>query len=87
MKPSRNVLDNSMKLKKEYKMKAIKKNLKQQVGIGCTDKKILYCPECSSEFSGNAGDYFMLPEDHVFTCEDCNCELELVTKHISITYS
>ena len=38
-------------------MKALKKNMKDQI-LDKTDHKILHCPNCDSEFSGNNGDYF-----------------------------
>ena len=69
-------------------MKAIKKNMRNQIGLGCTDKKILYCKECGSEFSGNSGDYWDVPDNHIFTC-DClvfPLEMELVTKKTTIKY-
>lgn len=65
-------------------MKAIKSNMQDQ--ITSNDKKILHCPTCEAEYSGNRGDYFMLPDDHVFTCDECNCEMELVSKIVSIEY-
>ena len=65
-------------------MRAIKKNMHNQ--ITSNDKKILHCPECNGEWSGNAGDYWNLPDDHVFICEECNCELELVEKRINVEY-
>ena len=59
-------------------MRAIKKNMCDQ--ITSTDTKILHCPVCDMEWSGNAGDYWNLPDDHVFSCKDCGVELELVEK-------
>lgn len=44
---------------------------------------LLYCPRCGEEYSANKGDYFWLPDDHVFECCKVNglCGLmELVTK-------
>ena len=66
-------------------MKATKANMKEQVGEGCTDRRILHCPCCNAEYSGNAGDYFMVPENHVFTCE-CGETMELVHKEVRIRY-
>ena len=63
-------------------MKAIKSNMADQ--ILSTNKHILHCPACDAEYSGNSGDY-MLPDDHIFHCE-CGEEMELVVKHISISY-
>ena len=69
-------------------MRAIKSNMREQVGLGpgYDDRKILRCPECGMEWSGNAGDYWQYPDDHVFTCDECKCELELVTKVVSVKY-
>ena len=38
----------------------------------------LYCQQCGSEASANAGDYWNLPDDHVFMC--CGSPMRLVTK-------
>ena len=65
-------------------MKAVKGNMKDQ--ILTDDRKILHCPNCGAEYSGNSGDYFMLPDDHIFTCE-CGEEMELVVKHVSVSFS
>jgi len=65
-------------------MRAIRSNMKDQ--ILTNDKKILHCIGCDSEFSGNSGDYWYLPEDHIFTCSHCEIELELVNKTTSISY-
>jgi len=64
-------------------MKAIKGNMQDQ--ILTNDSKILHCPACGAEYSGNAGDYFMLPDDHVFVCE-CGEKMELVEKIVTIKY-
>ena len=61
-------------------MRAIRSNMKDQ------DKRILHCPECNSEFSGNAGDYWDVPSTHIFKCADCGCEMELVDKVVTIEY-
>ena len=63
-------------------MRAIKKNLKDQ--IITNDKKILHCPVCDAEYSGNAGDYWNYPDNHVFTC--CAVEMELVNKITTVKY-
>ena len=63
-------------------MRAIKKNMEDQ--ILTDDTKILHCPICNAEYSGNAGDYFMYPDNHVFTC--CGIEMELVDKIVSVYY-
>jgi len=65
-------------------MRAIKSNMKDQ--ILTKDRKILHCPECNAEYSGNAGDYFLLPEDHIFYCSECECEMELVKKIVAVQY-
>ena len=64
-------------------MKATKSNMENQ--ILTDDHKILHCPDCGVEYSGNAGDYFMLPDNYVFHCE-CGAEMELVTKVVKVTY-
>ena len=66
-------------------MRAIKSNMGDQI-LGRGDYRILHCPECNGEWSGNAGDYFQFPADHVFKCEDCGCELELVRKVVTTQY-
>ena len=63
-------------------MKAIKKNMVDQ--ILTSDKKILHCTICGAEYSGNAGDYWNLPDNYVFTC--CDNEMELVIKNTVINY-
>ena len=65
-------------------MRAIKANMKDQ--ILTDDRKILHCPECGAEYSGNAGDYWNFPEDYVFTCDLCDLEMELVDKKVTIAY-
>lgn len=65
-------------------MRAIKKNMGDSILDG--DHRILYCPNCGAEYSGNAGDYFMLPDDHIFVCE-CGTEMELVNKVVTVTYT
>jgi len=65
-------------------MRAIKKNMRDQ--ITTNDRKILHCPGCGQEWSGNAGDYWYLPDNHVFTCTDCKVEMELVEKRVHVEY-
>jgi hypothetical protein len=65
-------------------MRAIKKNMKDQILTG--DKKILHCVQCGAEFSGNVGDYFMAPDNHVFHCPYDDTEMELVNKVVTIAY-
>lgn len=66
-------------------MRAIKKNMRDSILTG--DRKILHCPECDAEYSGNAGDYWNYPDDYVFTCQDCQCEMELVNKRVTVRYT
>ena len=63
-------------------MKAIKKNMVDQ--ILTSDNKILYCEICGAEYSGNAGDYWNVPDNYVFTC--CDTAMQLVTKKTVISY-
>ena len=65
-------------------MKATKKNMKDQ--ILTSDSKILHCPCCDAEYSGNAGDYWNVPDNHVFTCSECKVEMELVNKVVRVSY-
>lgn len=65
-------------------MKAIKSNMKDQVLT--SDRKILHCPECGAEYSGSSGDYWATPDDYMFYCPDCKCEMELVTKVTTVKY-
>jgi len=51
------------------------------------DRRILHCVGCDGEWSGNADDYWDVPDDHVFTCSECGIELELVEKHVQIEYA
>jgi len=64
-------------------VKAIKSNMQDQTLT--KDRKILHCPNCGAEYSGNAGDYWSLPDDYVFMCE-CGKKLELVEKVVTIKY-
>jgi len=66
-------------------MKAIKSNMVDQV-THKEDQKILHCLGCGAEFSGNAGDYWNYPSDHVFTCGLCGSEMELVKKIVTVRY-
>lgn len=61
-------------------MKAIRSNMVDG------NKMILHCPMCDGEWSGNAGDYWDHPDNHLFRCNDCGCEMELVEKHIFVEY-
>jgi len=60
-------------------MRAIKSNMKD-------DHRILHCPGCDAEYSGNRDDYFLLPDDHIFVCQDCKVEMELVDKVVTVEY-
>ncbi len=44
----------------------------------------LYCPECGETFSATPGDYWGLPEDYVFRCEEHDRPLELVLERTVI---
>ena len=68
-------------------MKAIKKNMSNQYMLPISQRQILHCPSCNGEWSGNPGDYWNLPDDHVFKCSECDVELELVRKVINISYT
>jgi len=50
------------------------------------DRRILHCPNCGGEWSGNAGDYWDLPNDYIFHCVDCGVGLELVNKVVTVKY-
>jgi len=65
-------------------MRAIKSNMKDQ--ILTDDRKILHCPSCGAEYSGNAGDYFMVSDEYVFRCSECDIEMELVDKIVTVEY-
>jgi hypothetical protein len=39
---------------------------------------VLHCPRCGSDYSADAGDYFMAKPDMVFKC--CGVNSRLVTK-------
>jgi len=64
-------------------MKAIKKNLKDQ--ILTDDKKIMFCNICGTEGSANSGDYWNTPEEYRFKC--CNRTMSLVNKKVRVIYS
>jgi len=65
-------------------MKALKSNMQDQ--ILTSDNKILHCRICGAEYSGNAGDYWNLPDNHEFTCNECGEPMELVDKVTIIKY-
>ena len=67
-------------------MKAIKRNMKDYILDEDEPRRILYCPNCGAEYSGNAGDYWDLPDDYVFHCPDCGTEMELVEKIVTVKY-
>ena len=66
-------------------MRAIRGNMKDHIWEG--DNKILHCPSCGTEYSGDAGDYWYLPDDYVFICQDCAVEMELVDKIVTTKYA
>lgn len=44
----------------------------------------LYCPHCQGEWSADRADYgFREAPDHIFTCDDCDTPLQLVTRQVS----
>lgn len=49
------------------RMPVTKAFLKDQTGM-LGHRPFLYCECCGAERSANAGDYFMLPDSHVFLC-------------------
>lgn len=53
-------------------------DLKDQVGKPGPHPN-LYCECCGSEYSANAGDYFMHPHDYIFEC--CDEPMVLAIKH------
>ena len=67
-------------------MKAIKRNMVSQLGQLFSERQVLHCLECDSIFSGNAGDYWQYPDDHEFKFANCDGEMELVRKVVSIQY-
>lgn len=44
-------------------------------------KPFLRCRQCGAHYSATPGDYFWMPEDRVFTCDQDGEPLQLVTKH------
>jgi len=65
-------------------MRALRKNMEDQ--ILTDDTRILHCPVCGAEYSGNAGDYWNLPDDHEFMCSECDQPMELVDKILTVKY-
>lgn len=57
-------------------------NLKNQIGM-IGPRPFLYCEYCGAEYSANAGDYWDLPDTHIFEC--CGVPNLLVTKQITLT--
>jgi hypothetical protein len=41
---------------------------------------VLYCASCGSTWSAHAGDYFMLPAEHVFKCCRRNMKLGVMER-------
>ena len=58
-------------------MKAIKKNLKDQVLTD--DKTMMHCSVCDASYSASSGDYWDIPDNHKFKC--CGVVMDLVTQH------
>jgi len=67
-------------------MSITKKQLADQVFNKDRADEFLYCFNCGSEHSASSGDYWNLPDNHIFKCP-CkkNQELELCIKQITIT--
>ena len=38
---------------------------------------ILHCPSCVESYSANPGDYWNVPDHHVFTCDLCRAPMVL----------
>lgn len=38
----------------------------------------LYCPSCAAEYSADSGDYWYLEDEYVFSCEECDVDMQLV---------
>jgi hypothetical protein len=55
------------------------KDLKDQLGTN-GPRPFLYCRYCEREYSAHAGDYFMLPDSHVFKCAHCDEPMRLAIK-------
>lgn len=53
------------------------KHLKSYIGKA-GPRPILYCFCCGSEYSADAGDYFLCPPEEILKC--CDLDLELVYK-------
>jgi hypothetical protein len=52
-------------------MKAIRKNLREELGSPEGGRRVMYCPACpDAQCSAHAGDYWDVPADYVFKC-DC----------------
>jgi hypothetical protein len=54
-----------------------KSMLRDQIGM-TGPRPFFYCRYCDQEYSANRGDYFMLPDSHIFTC--CGHPMKLATK-------
>jgi hypothetical protein len=53
-------------------------DLKNQTGAH--EYPFLYCSECDSHISANAGDYFLQPAEHEFYC--CGVAMRLMRKRV-----
>lgn len=74
-----------LRLKKENNAKKMRLKIDREVTIKdlkdqilTSDKSLLYCFGCGVEFSANKGDYWNIPENHIFT--HCGENMQLVTK-------
>ena len=67
-------------------MKALKKNMIDHIWHPEEPARVLHCPCCMSDFSGNAGDYWDYPDDYLFKCGECGEELELVERRVTVEY-
>ena len=54
-------------------MKATKGNMKKLQG----KNPIMFCPQCYEEYAASPGDYFLVLDSYVFSCDYCKCELVL----------
>ena len=44
------------------------------------DHKLLICLSCGNEYSSTYGDYFAIPDQHKFVCDNCNTSMILAEK-------
>jgi len=60
-------------------MKAVMSNLRDQIEM-TGPRPVMHCSECGSDWSAHRGDYWQYNDDYVFTCTECNTELEILVK-------